>query len=109
MTTLAEKIAVMQACENGEHIQYRNKPNGYWLNCGPVPTWDWYTTDYRVAPKRPMYRLVKCVGTDGTSVVIFKNTGNSRDEQNRNWIEHKEFNPIYLTDWLPLPEQNANS
>lgn len=57
MKTLEEKIAVMQAAQRGEQIEWR------WLNTavdawervpgGAVLTmaWDWADADYRVAPK----------------------------------------------------------
>lgn len=45
--TLSEKIAVMQAFERGEKIEYRLKVVNFWL---PVqnPDWDWRGCDYRV-------------------------------------------------------------
>jgi hypothetical protein len=51
MTTLAEKIAVMQAAERGEKIEWRPVASAVW---GPIihPTWHWGEYDYRVAPRK---------------------------------------------------------
>lgn len=50
MTTLAEKIAVMQAFERGERVETRHKAGGTWVEC-ERPLWDWFRFDYRIAPK----------------------------------------------------------
>jgi hypothetical protein len=49
--TTAEKIAVMQAFEDGKEIQFRNnsRPDS-WIDC-PNPAWNWEMTDYRVKPE----------------------------------------------------------
>lgn len=47
--TLAEKIAVMQACLEGKTIQCRSNPDNIWseiLN----PVWSWANTEYRIKP-----------------------------------------------------------
>lgn len=49
MTTLAEKIAVMQAFERGEKIETLIT-NGEWIEVS-FPMWDWQDCDYRIAPK----------------------------------------------------------
>lgn len=56
MKTLEEKIAVMQAAQRGEQIEWR------WLNTATDawqpflgrfgPSWNWMDADYRVAPKK---------------------------------------------------------
>lgn len=51
MTTLAEKIAVMQAFERGEKVEDKHKGGGTWAECGS-PTWDWFLFEYRIAPKK---------------------------------------------------------
>ena len=49
MTTLAEKIAVMQAFERGEKIEFRAGGNPWVVTEAPV--WSWHNTTYRIAPK----------------------------------------------------------
>jgi len=49
MKTLPEKIAVMQAAERGEKVQFLSHC-GAWIDCD-YPEWDWKTHDYRVADK----------------------------------------------------------
>lgn len=57
MKTLEEKIAVMQAAQRGEKIEWRWRNNAVdtWepVNGGAVLTmgWDWAHADYRTAPK----------------------------------------------------------
>ena len=57
MTTLVEKIAVMQAFEYGEKIQtkYNESSRNSWNPWAGTshPIWAWNTFDYRVAPKPP--------------------------------------------------------
>ena len=54
-TTIAEKISVMAAYENGAAIQVRNRKHAdIWANC-PLPQWNWDDFDYRITP-RPTYR-----------------------------------------------------
>lgn len=49
MTTLAEKIAVMQAYERGEKIEFRqHRGKDDWKRV-TSPVWDWSVCDYRVA------------------------------------------------------------
>lgn len=58
MTTLAEKIAVMQAYERGEEIEFRRpsyKENDWKKAASPV--WDWSVCDYRVAAKNQLIAL----------------------------------------------------
>lgn len=50
MTTLAEKIAVMQAFERGERVEAKHKAGGTWTECG-IPIWDWFRFEYRIAQK----------------------------------------------------------
>lgn len=51
MTTLAEKIAVMQAFERGERVQCKRKDDKSWHDIdGAVWDWSWY--EYRIAPRQ---------------------------------------------------------
>lgn len=51
MTTLQEKIEVMQAFADGEAIEGCNPGwSVEWVRC-PHPTWDWVACEYRIAPK----------------------------------------------------------
>lgn len=49
MTTTAEKIAVMQAFERGEKVEYSDGC-GRWYEVSD-PSWDWLEYEYRVAAK----------------------------------------------------------
>lgn len=52
--TLTEKIAVMQAAERGETIEWRtSRPNAAWREVRPEDkvSWDWHNYDYRVVKK----------------------------------------------------------
>ena len=54
-TTIAEKISVMAAYENGAAIQVRNRKHAdIWANC-PLPQWNWYDFDYRITPYTPFW------------------------------------------------------
>lgn len=49
--TLTEMIAVMQAAERGETVQWRPSISvGDWTDV-VIPAWDWTTRQYRVKPK----------------------------------------------------------
>jgi hypothetical protein len=50
MSTLREKIAVMEAYGRGEEVEWRVKADNVW-NRTIVPAWDWKEYDYRVKPK----------------------------------------------------------
>lgn len=49
MTTTAEKIAVMQAFERGDKVEFRTISGGWAIH--EDPSWNWSNTEYRVAPK----------------------------------------------------------
>jgi len=51
MSTLAEKIDVMQAFKRGEKIQSTECDNGWTDEIDPI--WDWAANDYRIAPPEP--------------------------------------------------------
>lgn len=53
-TTTKEKIAVMQAFEDGKPIECMNYGLGVWEPCDD-PSWDWLETDYRVAVTKPSW------------------------------------------------------
>lgn len=55
MKTLAEKIAVMQAAEHGEPIEFFNRVSQKW-EVTAAPTWAWDERDYRVAPKKKVVK-----------------------------------------------------
>jgi hypothetical protein len=65
MSTLAEKIAVMEAFDRGEAVQslpYLHL-NGAWRE-EPRPLWNWAYCDYRIKPKPREFYLNRYV--DGT-------------------------------------------
>lgn len=47
MSTLVEKIIVMQAAADGKKIQVKKKGAKDWLICD-FPFWEWYQRDYRI-------------------------------------------------------------
>ena len=49
MTTTAEKIAIMQAFEEGKVIERRGVEQGHWVP-SDKPAWNWFAFEYRVAP-----------------------------------------------------------
>lgn len=57
--TLAQKIAVMQAAERGEMIEYRlyGTPNWKMLFLNHAD-WDWAEFDYRVKPKPQKFWVI---------------------------------------------------
>lgn len=56
--TTAEKIAVMQAFEQGKKIEFRKDPGrGEWTPTGN-PTWNWAFFEYRIRPdSRTIYAV----------------------------------------------------
>lgn len=54
MSTLAEKIAIMQAALDGEPIQYRpHTSNDWYTSKMPLQlSWDWFVNEYRIAPPK---------------------------------------------------------
>lgn len=58
MTTTAEKIAVMQAWEDGYAVEaisratLATQSNPVWLKV-PTPIWDWFDVAYRIAVTKP--------------------------------------------------------
>lgn len=65
MTTLAEKIAVMQAFARGEKIECTEIGYGGWSSTD-VPLWDWEGFEYRIAKPEPKIgTLVTMLDTDG--------------------------------------------
>lgn len=51
-TTLAGKIAVMQAAENGAEIEVTPVGLADWKPIAK-PKWDWASCDYRIKPREP--------------------------------------------------------
>lgn len=50
MKTTKEMIAVMEAYERGEQIEFKGMLTGWVLTNKPI--WDWERNDYRVKPKK---------------------------------------------------------
>lgn len=111
MTTLAEKIAVMQAAERGEKIEFKS-PAGGWHPaelCGTL-SWNWSDHDYRVAPKKPEYRLAQYTApTWACDKVVSIYTRNIPGKPNDTTVIAERYvahgNQVWLTEWLPLPGQ----
>lgn len=53
-SAVADKIAVMTAYVNGEHIQEMQRKSGCGWHDSYLPTWNWVDFSYRIAPK-PAY------------------------------------------------------
>lgn len=49
-TTTAEKIAIMQAFEDGEEVQRYSKHYKEWV-LEILPLWNWCQSDYRIKPQ----------------------------------------------------------
>ena len=76
MTTLDEKIKVMQAYKNGKTIEYKEGREKNWKTTN-TPAWDWYNWDYRIKeePKKKvkLYQvLLKYVTDYHISLKFFK-------------------------------------
>lgn len=65
MTTLAEKIAVMQAFERGEAIQCQHMRQGphEWEDA-LLPSWNWDSYRYRIRPKAQLHLWAKMNGRE---------------------------------------------
>ena len=50
MKTTLEKIAVMQAFEDGKTIEYNIKDRGIGWAKSSYPLWNWGESDYRIKP-----------------------------------------------------------
>lgn len=50
MKTTKEKIAIMQAFEDGKKIELYSKTDNVWYNA-TSPDWNWATCDYRINPE----------------------------------------------------------
>lgn len=46
-----EKIAVMQAYQEGKSIQFLRDPDNGWIDCSGSPVWNWLDNEYRVKPE----------------------------------------------------------
>ena len=54
MTTTAEKIAVMQAWEEGKPIEWRIKNAAmHFVGICDTPSWDWSSCEWRIAVTKP--------------------------------------------------------
>ena len=62
MPTIAEKIAVMQAFEQGADIEFcPSKHTSVWCSCSSLgPRWNWINYNYRVAVPKPATMWVNC-------------------------------------------------
>lgn len=110
MTTLAEKIAVMQAAERGEEIEFRTL-NGTttWARIS-VPAWEWARYDYRVPPKKPEYRLFQYIAPGSAhhhAISVYTRNSPNRTDNILTGAEHhvKLGSGKWITEWLPLPGQ----
>lgn len=79
MSTTAEKIAVMQAHEAGEVIEYANSGKSDWEEI-IHPAWDWASFDYRIKPREP--RVIWVNEYEGGGYLVFESessaTGHAR-------------------------------
>ena len=64
MMTLKEKIAVMQAFEDGKLVQATPNDSFSEWHDSQFPAWDWFRYDYRVKPKRLEYWGIISLATD---------------------------------------------
>jgi hypothetical protein len=73
MTTLTEKIEVMQAFERGEKIVWIDKldQSDNWRNCA-APLWNWDCIEYRVAEPEPKKVKLLAWIEQGTGYLNFR-------------------------------------
>lgn len=73
MKTLKEKIAVMQAADDGKPIEIKTQEVGAWVPWEDAfpPTFNWEHNDYRVAAKKIRYRRYLCKIGDEVYVGCF--------------------------------------
>ena len=76
MTTLDEKIKIMQAYKDGKTIEYKEGREKKWKTT-TTPVWDWYNWDYRIKeePKKKvkLYQvLLEYVNNYHISLQFFK-------------------------------------
>lgn len=80
MTTTAEKIAVMQAFEDGKEVEFRFcLTDETWRPLkSPNPLWDWLSIDYRIK-REPRVRYIlespdgnldRCAATANEALVV---------------------------------------
>lgn len=71
MTTLQEKIAIMQAFADGKAIEYTAKEVSAFSDWEPVaaPRWDWPRVEYRVAKSKHVVYASLVTGANATLVL----------------------------------------
>lgn len=119
MSSLKEKIAVMQAAEMGSDIQRAARnlecgKTGPWVDVdAPLSTtWDWSSWEYRVKPSPPQYRIwARGQAPESHSkispFVTVRNSAcyyNTPADQLRR-MEAGETGIRAVTPWLDLPEE----
>lgn len=62
ITTTKEKIAVMQAYDDGKYVQVKTT-DGMWIDA-PVPNWNWMACEYRIKPEVPKPTYTQYKSTD---------------------------------------------
>lgn len=70
--TTKEKIAIMQAFEDGKEIEYRDNTKNDWLDA-KSPLWDWIDYDYRIKPQKPQKPFIfewLCSATEPTPTLF---------------------------------------
>ncbi len=114
-----EMIAVMQAYENGEEIEFRKLIDEYWQDCF-MPKWSWDTHVYRIKLKTEDQNFkagdkvilkCKCNGEVLTKHDICKVTGVDKDSLHLD-ISHLPFCPdgfIKVDDVLWYWEYNTKN
>ena len=91
MSTLAEKIAIMQAFSRGAKIEVRPENNKNWFTC-TQPLWDWSECDYRIAkPEQVKLKLIAWFDTATLQLQWFAEGGDISLDWKRVPSEYKEI------------------
>jgi len=69
--TTQEKISALQAFLEGKLIQFKDRREDRWFDCGTTPVWNFEDNDYRV---RPESRTVELTMSDIKPGTWLKNT-----------------------------------
>lgn len=97
MTTLAEKIAVMQAALAGKAIQNKLKNVSNILTWGTTvcPSWNWEKYDYRVRPEK---KLVRIASLRPLGLLV------ATEERDMKQLENASYFDKWVTDWIEVDE-----
>lgn len=97
MSTIQEKIAVMQAFAEGREVQLKSWCNGDWKDC-PNPRWNWHDFDYRIKPV-PQAKYILSVRAKHGNFVTWSSSPSlliCEEVLGSLLLEHKEHTPLFV-------------